>query len=165
MKMTVVWDIALCGLAEIGRSFIAPNCLHHQGLVALIIEAASTSETSANIFLKWSGSAKCPRVDAYYASILRSPRQSLDPIKNSCFPTSANYYETTRIIIRQNKFKISKRMFNVFQIIIFTTTILKSHYSFGYRPMLQIRLWFFVLFFAAFIPKPRIFYPDFIEIW
>jgi hypothetical protein len=45
MKMAVIWIAAPCSLVEVYR-FRDPCCLHHQGeLIALMIEAARTSET------------------------------------------------------------------------------------------------------------------------
>jgi hypothetical protein len=42
MKMTVFWDLAPCSLVEVYRRFSA--------IVALMMEAASTSETSVNFY-------------------------------------------------------------------------------------------------------------------
>jgi hypothetical protein len=54
MKMTVFWDVAACRLEQIGRSFRSAYCLDHQGptvsIIALMMEAASTSETSINFY-------------------------------------------------------------------------------------------------------------------
>jgi hypothetical protein len=47
MKVTVLWDVASCSFVEIDRRFRGAYCLHH--LIALMMEAASTSETSVNI--------------------------------------------------------------------------------------------------------------------
>jgi hypothetical protein len=46
MKMAVFWVVALCSLVEIYRRFGGTCCLHHQ--IALMMEAASTYETSVN---------------------------------------------------------------------------------------------------------------------
>jgi hypothetical protein len=47
MKMTVFWGIASCSLVEIDRRFRDAYCLNHPDLlIALMMEAASTSETS-----------------------------------------------------------------------------------------------------------------------
>jgi hypothetical protein len=49
--MAVFWDVAPCSLVEVYQRFRGPCCLHHQGhesLIALIMEAASTSETLVN---------------------------------------------------------------------------------------------------------------------
>jgi hypothetical protein len=40
MKFTVFWVLVLCSLVEVYRSFL--------GVIALTVEAASTSETSVN---------------------------------------------------------------------------------------------------------------------
>jgi hypothetical protein len=79
MKMTVFWDVAPCSLVEDYRRFRGACCLHHQGdewepasaakvlpgptgsymsnrflarglLIALMMEASSTSETSVNFY-------------------------------------------------------------------------------------------------------------------
>jgi hypothetical protein len=46
-------NVAPCSLVEVYRRFRGACCLHHQGdesLVALMMEAASTSETSVNFY-------------------------------------------------------------------------------------------------------------------
>jgi hypothetical protein len=54
MEMAVFWVVAPCSLIEVYQSFKGTCCLHYQGdveaLIALIMEAASTSETSANFY-------------------------------------------------------------------------------------------------------------------
>jgi hypothetical protein len=53
MMMTVLRDIALCILVESDRSFRGAYCLHHQGdesVIALMIEAVRTSDTSAHFY-------------------------------------------------------------------------------------------------------------------
>jgi hypothetical protein len=45
--MSVFWDVASCSLVEVYRRCL---CLHRQGIVPLIMEAAATSETSADLF-------------------------------------------------------------------------------------------------------------------
>jgi hypothetical protein len=54
MMMTVFWDVAPCCFAEVYRRFRGPCCLHHQGdesgVIALMMVAASTSETSVNFY-------------------------------------------------------------------------------------------------------------------
>jgi hypothetical protein len=53
MKMAVFWDIAPCSLVEVYRRFRGAFCLHHQGdesLITLMMEAASTCETSVNFY-------------------------------------------------------------------------------------------------------------------
>jgi hypothetical protein len=47
--MTVFWDVASCCLVEIYRRFrgVAASII---GVIALIMEAASTSETSVNFY-------------------------------------------------------------------------------------------------------------------
>jgi hypothetical protein len=53
MKMTVFWDVRLCCLVEAYRRFRGTCCLHHQGdesLITLMMEAASTTETSINFY-------------------------------------------------------------------------------------------------------------------
>lgn len=50
--MTVSSDAALCSLVGNDRCFRRPSCLLYQGdetLIALMIDAVSSSETSANI--------------------------------------------------------------------------------------------------------------------
>jgi hypothetical protein len=47
-KVAVFWLVAPLGLVEVYRRFRGTSCLHHQG--ALMMEAESTSETSANFF-------------------------------------------------------------------------------------------------------------------
>jgi hypothetical protein len=42
MKMVVFWVVAPCSLAEVYRRF--------RGAIALMMEAASTSETSVNVY-------------------------------------------------------------------------------------------------------------------
>jgi hypothetical protein len=54
MKMAVFWDVAPCSLAEIDRRFRRTYCLHHCIrailLIALMMEAVSTSETTVNFY-------------------------------------------------------------------------------------------------------------------
>jgi hypothetical protein len=80
VNMTVLWDIAMCSLAEVDRCFEGVCCLHHQGahcsqstpchetkkigwliswdaepivswrFIVLMMEAESTSETSVNFY-------------------------------------------------------------------------------------------------------------------
>jgi hypothetical protein len=59
MKMAVLWVVAPCSLVEFERRFRGAHCLHHQGevsevlvasIVALIMEAASISQTSENFY-------------------------------------------------------------------------------------------------------------------
>jgi hypothetical protein len=53
LKMTVFWDVAPCNLVEVYRRFRGACCLHQQGvgfIIVLIMEAASTSETSVNFY-------------------------------------------------------------------------------------------------------------------
>jgi hypothetical protein len=49
MKMTVFWDVAPCSLVEIDRCFevLTASIIW---LIALMMEAVSTSETSANFY-------------------------------------------------------------------------------------------------------------------
>jgi hypothetical protein len=47
IKMAVFWLAAPCILVEVYRRFRVACCLHHQ---ALMMEAASTSETSVNFY-------------------------------------------------------------------------------------------------------------------
>jgi hypothetical protein len=47
MKMTVFWDVAPCTLVEIYWCFRGACCLH---LIALMMEVASTSDTSVNFY-------------------------------------------------------------------------------------------------------------------
>jgi hypothetical protein len=48
MKMAVFRVVAPCRLVEFYRRFRGACYLHHQGDVALMVEAESTSETSVN---------------------------------------------------------------------------------------------------------------------
>jgi hypothetical protein len=48
-KMAVFWVVALCSLLEVYQHFRGPYCLHHQG-IALMMEAARTSETLINFY-------------------------------------------------------------------------------------------------------------------
>jgi hypothetical protein len=48
VKMTVFWVVTPCSLVEVHCHFRGACCLHHQ--IALIMEAASTSETSMNFY-------------------------------------------------------------------------------------------------------------------
>jgi hypothetical protein len=49
--MAVFWDAAPCSLIHIDRRFGGTYCLHHQGgLIAVMVEAVSFSETSVNIY-------------------------------------------------------------------------------------------------------------------
>jgi hypothetical protein len=48
LKMAVFWVVAPCSLVELYRRFKGACCLHHQ--IALIMEAARTSETSVNFY-------------------------------------------------------------------------------------------------------------------
>jgi hypothetical protein len=51
MKMAVFWVVAQCSLVEVYRLFTGACCLHHQySFIALMMEAANTSETSANFY-------------------------------------------------------------------------------------------------------------------
>jgi hypothetical protein len=46
MKMAVFWVVAPCGVVEVSRRFRGACCLHQ----ALIMDTASTSETSVNFY-------------------------------------------------------------------------------------------------------------------
>jgi hypothetical protein len=48
MKMSVFWDIGPFSLVETGRRFRGAYYLHHHELIALMLEAESTPEASAN---------------------------------------------------------------------------------------------------------------------
>jgi hypothetical protein len=56
VKMAVFWVVAPCSLVKVYRRFRDACCLHHQGdnprglLIALMMEATSTSETSLNFY-------------------------------------------------------------------------------------------------------------------
>jgi hypothetical protein len=56
MKIAVVWDVAPYSLVDVYRRFRGTCCFHHQGgnvyqtFIALMMEAASTSETSVNFY-------------------------------------------------------------------------------------------------------------------
>jgi hypothetical protein len=51
-KMAVFWVVAPCSLVEVYQRFRGPCCLHHQLglLIALMMEAARTSETLVNFY-------------------------------------------------------------------------------------------------------------------
>jgi hypothetical protein len=49
LKMTTFWDIALCSLVEVEQRFRGSYCRHH-ALIALMMEAVRTSETSVNFY-------------------------------------------------------------------------------------------------------------------
>jgi hypothetical protein len=49
-KMAVFWVVALCSLVYVYRRFKGSFCLHYQGLITLMMKAASTSETSINFY-------------------------------------------------------------------------------------------------------------------
>jgi hypothetical protein len=42
MKLTVFRDVAPCSLVEVYRRFRGAYCLHHQSLIALMMEAVNT---------------------------------------------------------------------------------------------------------------------------
>jgi hypothetical protein len=46
--MAVFWIVAPCSLVEVYQHFRGPCCLHDQDLIALMMEAARTSETLVN---------------------------------------------------------------------------------------------------------------------
>jgi hypothetical protein len=56
--MTDFWDVAPFSLVDAHQRSSGANCLHHQGdvygarglVVAMVMEAANTSETSANFY-------------------------------------------------------------------------------------------------------------------
>jgi hypothetical protein len=53
MKLTVFWDVVPYSLVEAYRRFRGACCLHHQdseGIISLMMEAASTSETLVNFY-------------------------------------------------------------------------------------------------------------------
>jgi hypothetical protein len=51
LTMTVVWDVAPCGLVEINRRFRGAYCLHYQANPPRPDDGAvSTSETSVNFY-------------------------------------------------------------------------------------------------------------------
>jgi hypothetical protein len=50
LKMTVFWYVVPCSLVEVYQHFRGACCLHNQGDVALMMEAASTPETSVNFY-------------------------------------------------------------------------------------------------------------------
>jgi hypothetical protein len=50
MKIAVFWVVAPYSLVEVYQRFRGTCCLHHQALIALMMEAASTSETSVNFY-------------------------------------------------------------------------------------------------------------------
>jgi hypothetical protein len=53
-KMVVFWVVATCSLVEVYQRFRGPCCLHNQGAIiraiALMMEAARTSETLVNFY-------------------------------------------------------------------------------------------------------------------
>jgi hypothetical protein len=50
MKITVLWDVAPCCLIEVCRCFKGAYCLHHQVIIAMMMEVVITSETSTNFY-------------------------------------------------------------------------------------------------------------------
>jgi hypothetical protein len=50
MKMAIFWVVVLCSLVEVYWCFIGACCLHYQDDDALMMEAASTSETLVNFY-------------------------------------------------------------------------------------------------------------------
>jgi hypothetical protein len=54
MNIAIFWAVAPCYLVEVYRRFRGACCLHHpgdrSGIIALMMEAANTSETSVNFY-------------------------------------------------------------------------------------------------------------------
>jgi hypothetical protein len=50
MKMAVFWVVAPCSLVEVYRRFRRLQTFYHQKIIALMMEAASTSETPVNFY-------------------------------------------------------------------------------------------------------------------
>jgi hypothetical protein len=50
MKMAVFWVVTPCRLVEVYQRLRGTYCLHHQDLIALMMEATSTSETLVNFY-------------------------------------------------------------------------------------------------------------------
>jgi hypothetical protein len=53
LRWAVFWVVAPCSLVEIYQRFRGPCCLHYQGdesLIALMMEAAKSSETLVNFY-------------------------------------------------------------------------------------------------------------------
>jgi hypothetical protein len=53
LLMAVFWVVPPCSLVDVYKRFRGSCCLHHQGdglLIALMMEAARTSETLVNIY-------------------------------------------------------------------------------------------------------------------
>jgi hypothetical protein len=48
--MAVFWVDVTCSVVEVYRRFGGACCLHNQGFIALVMEAASVSETSVNFY-------------------------------------------------------------------------------------------------------------------
>jgi hypothetical protein len=48
--MAVFWVVAPCNVVEVYQRFRGLCCLHHHPLIALMVEAASTSETLVNFY-------------------------------------------------------------------------------------------------------------------
>jgi hypothetical protein len=46
--MAVFWVVAPCSLVEVYQRFRGPRCLHHQGDLALVMEAAPSSHLLAS---------------------------------------------------------------------------------------------------------------------
>jgi hypothetical protein len=49
MKFGVFWDVAPCNHVEVGRRFRGAYCLHHQGDLALMMEALKRRSTSTRL--------------------------------------------------------------------------------------------------------------------
>jgi hypothetical protein len=49
-RMAVFWVAVPCSLVEVYQRFRGLCCLHHQGMIALKMEAARSSETLVNFY-------------------------------------------------------------------------------------------------------------------
>jgi hypothetical protein len=49
-KMAVFWVLVPCSLVEVHQRFRGACCLRNQGIIALMMEAARTSETLVNFY-------------------------------------------------------------------------------------------------------------------
>jgi hypothetical protein len=50
MKMAEFSVVAPCSLVEVNQRFRGPCCLHHHPFIALMMEAAKSSETLVNFY-------------------------------------------------------------------------------------------------------------------
>jgi hypothetical protein len=101
--MAVFWIVAPCSLVEVYRRFRGPCCLHHQ--VALMMEAASTSEMSVNFYQT---TRRCNPEDSHPQFITPSSVRVV-----SSFAMRNFYMQYMNIKVKE-EWKISKIAFGVY---------------------------------------------------